>query len=58
MGNDSYRFHSELKLGQSQKFPGLVRAERQVDTVWLSQVLPQEQEGIKELFFKAISLVS
>jgi hypothetical protein len=40
MGNDSYRFHSELKLGQSQKFPGLVRAERQVHTVWLSQVLP------------------
>jgi hypothetical protein len=31
---------------------------QQIHAVYLSQVLPQGQEGMKELFFDAISLAS
>jgi hypothetical protein len=31
---------------------------QQIHAVYLSQVFPQEREGLKELFFDAISLVS
>ena len=58
MGNDSYRFHSELKLGQSQKFQGLSGPSGRSTPFGYRRFFLKSRKEIKELFFESISLVS